>query len=35
LVMQYGKTRLEKAYEAKKVLEFAKAKLMGVILNES
>jgi capsular exopolysaccharide synthesis family protein len=35
LVMQNGKTRLEKAFEAKKVLEFAKAKLMGVILNES
>lgn len=35
LVMQNGKTRFEKAFEAKKVLEFAKAKLVGVILNEN
>lgn len=34
LVFQNGKTSMEKAYEAKKDLEFSKAKLMGVILNE-
>ena len=34
LVVQNGKTKLEKAAEAKKVLEFAKAKLVGVILNQ-
>ncbi|MGE8204554.1 CpsD/CapB family tyrosine-protein kinase [Heyndrickxia sp. NPDC080065] len=34
LVIKKGKTLLEKAAESKKVLEFAKAKLVGVILNE-
>ena len=34
LVLYKGKTQLEKAAEAKKVLEFAKAKIAGVILNE-
>lgn len=34
LVIQNGKTKLEKAAEAKKVLEFAKAKLVGVVLNQ-
>lgn len=34
LVVQNGKTKVEKAAEAKKVLEFAKAKLVGVILNQ-
>jgi capsular exopolysaccharide synthesis family protein len=33
LVIKSGKTKLEKAVEAKKVLEFAKAKLVGVVLN--
>jgi capsular exopolysaccharide synthesis family protein len=33
LVIQHGKTKFEKAAEAKKVLEFAKAKLIGVVLN--
>jgi capsular exopolysaccharide synthesis family protein len=33
LVVQNGKTRFEKATEAKKVLEFAKAKLVGVVMN--
>lgn len=34
LVIQSGKTVLDKAVEARKVLEFAKAKLIGVIINE-
>ena len=34
LVVQNGKTKVDKAAEAKKVLEFAKAKLVGVILNQ-
>ena len=34
LVVQSGKTKLEKAAEAKKVLEFAKAKIIGVVMNE-
>jgi capsular exopolysaccharide synthesis family protein len=34
LVIQSGKTLLDKAVEAKKVLEFAKATLIGVIINE-
>lgn len=34
LVIQNGKTKLEKAAEAKKVLEFARAKLVGVVLNQ-
>ncbi|OIK09380.1 tyrosine protein kinase [Bacillus sp. MUM 116] len=34
LVVKNGKTKLDKAAEAKKVLEFAKAKLVGVILNQ-
>jgi capsular exopolysaccharide synthesis family protein len=34
LVIQNGKTKLEKAAEAKKVLEFARAKLVGVVLNK-
>lgn len=34
LVIQYGKTKFEKAAEAKKVLEFAKAKLVGVVMNQ-
>jgi capsular exopolysaccharide synthesis family protein len=33
LVIQNGKTKFEEAAEAKKVLEFAKAKLIGVVLN--
>ena len=33
LVIQHGKTKFEKVAEAKKVLEFAKAKLIGVVLN--
>jgi capsular exopolysaccharide synthesis family protein len=33
LVIQNGKTKFEKAAEAKKVLEFAKAKLVGVVMN--
>lgn len=33
LVIQNGKTKLEKAAEAKKVLEFAKANLVGVVMN--
>jgi capsular exopolysaccharide synthesis family protein len=34
LVIQKGKTLLEKAAEAKKALEFAKATLIGVVMNE-
>lgn len=34
LVIHKGKTNLEKAAEAKKVLEFSSAKIAGVILNE-
>ena len=34
LVIQNGKTKFEKAAEAKKVLEFAKAKLVGVVVNK-
>jgi capsular exopolysaccharide synthesis family protein len=34
LIVQKGKTLLDKAIEAKKVLEFANAKVVGVILNE-
>nr|WP_286181276.1 CpsD/CapB family tyrosine-protein kinase [Bacillus sp. ISL-37] len=34
LVISEGKTAIEKATEAKKALEFAKAKIYGVILNE-
>jgi capsular exopolysaccharide synthesis family protein len=34
LVIQNGKTKLEKATETKKVLEFARAKLVGVVLNK-
>lgn len=34
LVIQNGKTKAEEAYEAKKVLEFAKAKLVGVVMNQ-
>lgn len=34
LVIQNGKTKFEKAAEAKKVLEFAKAKLVGVVMNK-
>jgi capsular exopolysaccharide synthesis family protein len=34
LVIQSGKTVLDKAVEAKKVLEFAKATLIGVIISE-
>ena len=34
LVLHQGKTQIEDAAEAKKVLEFAKAKVSGVILNE-
>lgn len=34
LVIQNGKTSVEKASEAKKELEFTRAKLIGVILNE-
>lgn len=35
LVIGEGKTAIEKAAEAKKALEFAKAKIYGVILNET
>lgn len=35
LVIQNGKTKFEKAAEAKKVLEFAKVKLVGVVMNKS
>lgn len=34
LVIQDGKTLIDKAVEARKVLEFAKAQLIGVIMNE-
>lgn len=34
LVLNHGKTQLEKAVEAKKILEFAKAKFVGAIFNE-
>jgi capsular exopolysaccharide synthesis family protein len=34
LVIQNGKTKMEKATETKKVLEFARAKLVGVVLNK-
>ncbi|ETI67573.1 exopolysaccharide tyrosine-protein kinase [Neobacillus vireti LMG 21834] len=34
LVIQKGKTLLDQAVEAKKVLEFAKATLIGVVMNE-
>ena len=34
LVLHQGKTQLEKAAEAKKILEFSNAKIAGVILNE-
>ncbi|EKN69407.1 exopolysaccharide tyrosine-protein kinase [Neobacillus bataviensis LMG 21833] len=34
LVIQKGKTSLDQAIEAKKVLEFAKATLIGVVINE-
>jgi capsular exopolysaccharide synthesis family protein len=34
LVIQHGKTRFEEAAKAKKVLEFAKAKLVGVVMNQ-
>ncbi|MEH7298976.1 CpsD/CapB family tyrosine-protein kinase [Neobacillus drentensis] len=34
LVIQNGKTKFEKAAEAKKVLEFAKANLIGVVMNK-
>lgn len=34
LVLRNGKTNFEKSAEAKKVLEFAKAKIIGVILNQ-
>lgn len=34
LVIQNGKTKFEKAAEAKKVLEFAKVKLVGVVMNQ-
>ncbi len=34
LVVQNGKTKFEKAAEVKKVLEFAKAKLVGVVMNQ-
>ncbi|WP_456277290.1 CpsD/CapB family tyrosine-protein kinase [Bacillus sp. AK128] len=34
LVVQKGKTLLDKAIDAKKILEFANAKVVGVILNE-
>jgi len=34
LVLNKGKTQLEKAAEAKKVLEFARAQISGVIMNE-
>lgn len=34
LVLRQGKSKIEKTIEAKKVLKFAKAKLIGVIINE-
>ncbi|MEH7355998.1 CpsD/CapB family tyrosine-protein kinase [Neobacillus drentensis] len=34
LVIRWGKTKNEEAIEAKKILESAKAKLLGVILND-
>ena len=34
LVVKNGKTKFEKAAEAKKVLEFAKARLIGAVLNQ-
>jgi Mrp family chromosome partitioning ATPase len=34
LVIKSGKTKLQNATEAKKVLEFAKARLIGAILNQ-
>lgn len=34
LVVKNGKTKLQSATEAKKVIEFAKARLIGVILNQ-
>jgi capsular exopolysaccharide synthesis family protein len=34
LVVKNGKTKLQSAAEAKKVIEFAKAKLIGVVLNK-
>jgi capsular exopolysaccharide synthesis family protein len=34
LVIQNGKTKFEKAAEAKKVLEFARVKLVGVVMNK-
>ena len=34
LVIHKGKTKIEKVAEAKKVLEFAKANVSGVIINE-
>ncbi|MBT2699467.1 CpsD/CapB family tyrosine-protein kinase [Bacillus sp. ISL-40] len=34
LVIQSGKTKLEKAAEAKKVLKYAKAKVVGAVLNQ-
>jgi Mrp family chromosome partitioning ATPase len=34
LVVQKAKTKLEAAQESKKVLEFAKAPLVGVIVNQ-
>lgn len=34
LVLFQGKTQLEKAAEAKKILEFSKARIAGVVLNE-
>ncbi|MFK9089962.1 CpsD/CapB family tyrosine-protein kinase [Bacillus salipaludis] len=34
LVIQKGKTMIDKAIEAKKVLEFAKATLIGVVIND-
>lgn len=34
LVVKHGKSKVEKVIEAKKVLKFAKAKLIGCIINE-
>lgn len=34
LVLRHGKSKIEKTIEAKKVLKFAKVKLIGVIINE-
>ncbi|TWD98920.1 protein-tyrosine kinase [Neobacillus bataviensis] len=34
LVVKNGKTKLQSASEAKKMLEFAKARLLGVVLNQ-